>query len=149
MVHPAAWVLMGIWLMIWVALLVPAVLRKSPNPAFIPLVLTVPAVAFCFYIFMVFWVNADAKRRRMNSFQWTLIAALVPCGVGFIIYLVSRRPMPRPCSACGLWKSPHTHSARRAVRSEARTAPPAGSRSRPGGGYVPTAGRCWHLDSII
>ena len=101
MVHPAAWILMGIWLLIWVTLLIPAILRKSPNPAFVPLVLTVPAVAFCFYIFMVFWVNADAKRRCMNSFQWTLIAALVPYGVGFIIYLVSRLPMPKPCSACG------------------------------------------------
>jgi hypothetical protein len=101
MVHPAAWILMGIWPLIWVTLLVPAILRKSPNPAFVPLVLTVPAVAFCFYIFMVFWVNADAKRRHMDSFQWTLIAALVPYGVGFIIYLVSRLPMPKPCSACG------------------------------------------------
>jgi hypothetical protein len=29
------------------------------------------------------------------------IAALVPYGVGFIIYLISRLPMPKPCSACG------------------------------------------------
>jgi len=101
MVHPAAWILMGIWLLVWVTVLIPAILRKSPNPAFVPLVLTVPAVAFCFYIFMVFWVNADSKRRHMNSLQWTILAALVPHGVGFIIYLISRQPVPKPCTACG------------------------------------------------
>ena len=101
MVHPAAWILMGIFLLVWVTVLIPAILRKSPNPAFVPLVLTVPAVAWCFYIFMVFWVNADSKRRHMNSFQWTLIAALVPYGVGFIVYLASRQPVPKSCPACG------------------------------------------------
>jgi hypothetical protein len=101
MVHPAAWVLMAIWLLVWVILLIPAIMRKSPNADFVPLVLTVPAAVICLYIFMVFWVNADAKLRRMNSFQWTLIAALVPYGVGFIVYLASRLPIPKPCSACG------------------------------------------------
>jgi hypothetical protein len=43
MMHPAAWILMAIWLLTWVFLLIPAILRKSPNPAFVPLVLTVPA----------------------------------------------------------------------------------------------------------
>ena len=100
-VHPAAWILIGIFLLLWVPLFVPAIMRKSPNPDFVPLVLTIPAVGWCFYIYMVFWVNSDSKRRHMNSLQWTLISALVPFGVGFVVYLACRQPVPKPCSSCG------------------------------------------------
>ena len=101
MVHPAAWALIGLFLLLWVPVFIPVIMRKSPNPAFVPLVLTLPAVGWCLYIFMIFWVNADSKRRHMNSLQWTLISALVPFGVGFVVYLASRQPIPQPCPACG------------------------------------------------
>ena len=101
MVHPAAWVAIGLWLAAWPTIIVPLILLKAPNPAFVPLVVTVPALVIGLYIFMIFWVHADAARRRMNSLQWVFIAALVPYGIGFMIYLYSRQPVPQSCAACG------------------------------------------------
>ena len=95
------WAAIALWLAAWPTLIVPAIVRKGANPAFVPLVLTVPAAVIALYIFMIFWVNADAARRGMNRLQWTLIAALVPYGIGFVIYLYSRQPVPRPCAGCG------------------------------------------------
>jgi hypothetical protein len=101
MVHPACYVVIGIWLLVWVTMFVPAILDKNPNAPFIPIVLVLPGLLFCLYILMVFWVNADSRRRRMNAVQWTLLGAFIPYGIGFIIYMLSRKPMPQPCPACG------------------------------------------------
>jgi hypothetical protein len=45
-------------------------------------------------------VNADSKLRRMNSALWTAIA-LVPPGIGALLYLLFRVPTPVDCSRCG------------------------------------------------
>jgi hypothetical protein len=47
------------------------------------------------------YVYGDARRRTMPPTLWTLIAALVPNLLGFLLYLVLRRPIASPCLQCG------------------------------------------------
>jgi multisubunit Na+/H+ antiporter MnhC subunit len=55
-------------------------------------------------IFLVGYVNRDARRRGMNSGLWTLLVIiLLPawCFLGFVIYFLMREPLPYPCPQCG------------------------------------------------
>jgi len=55
-------------------------------------------------IFMVGYVNQDAKRRGMNSTVWSLLVLVLMPGylvLGFIIYLLMREPLPYNCPQCG------------------------------------------------
>jgi hypothetical protein len=47
------------------------------------------------------YVYADAQRRVMPPILWTLVAALVPNLLGFLLYFASRRPIALPCPRCG------------------------------------------------
>jgi hypothetical protein len=47
------------------------------------------------------FVYADAQRRSMPAVLWTLVAALVPNLLGFLLYFVMRQPPSVPCSHCG------------------------------------------------
>jgi hypothetical protein len=54
------------------------------------------------FVLLVGYVYADAKRRAMRHVLWTWVAALVPNGIGIILYFVMRTPIaPRPCPQCG------------------------------------------------
>jgi hypothetical protein len=58
-------------------------------------------------VFIAIWVLAlgyvygDARRRSMPAIPWTLLAALVPNLLGFLLYFVLRRPLAAPCPHCG------------------------------------------------
>jgi hypothetical protein len=55
-------------------------------------------------IFMVAYVNQDAKRRGMHSGLWTFLVLVLMPGyfvLGFIIYLLMREPLPYNCPQCG------------------------------------------------
>jgi len=55
-------------------------------------------------IFMVGYVNQDAKRRGMNSTLWTFLVLVLMPGyfiLGFIIYFLMREPLPYDCPQCG------------------------------------------------
>src|SRR6267143_3718939 len=55
-------------------------------------------------IFLIAYVNRDAKRRGMNSALWTiLVIILLPAWgfIGFVIYFLMREPLPYPCPQCG------------------------------------------------
>jgi Phospholipase_D-nuclease N-terminal len=47
------------------------------------------------------YVYADAERRNMPSILWTLVAALVPNLLGYLLYFVLRKPIAVPCPNCG------------------------------------------------
>ena len=49
---------------------------------------------------MVGYVNADSKRRGMNSLLWTLLVIFVPKALGFIAYFLLRKPLVMPCPNC-------------------------------------------------
>jgi NhaP-type Na+/H+ or K+/H+ antiporter len=67
-------------------------------------IVTAMALFSASLIFLIGYVNRDAKRRGMNSTLWTLLViVLLPAWtfIGFLIYFLMREPMPYPCPQCG------------------------------------------------
>lgn len=58
------------------------------------------------YILLSGFVYGDARRRGMPAVAWTLLAMLVPNGVGFVIYFLLRKPMVHACPSCGYGVAP-------------------------------------------
>ena len=64
------------------------------------------AIAYGMFLFAYAWVlligyvYADAKRRGMRYAMWMWLAALIPNGIGIIIYFILRDALPRPCPGC-------------------------------------------------
>jgi hypothetical protein len=83
----------------------PPELRDNPALAQVALagLITLVALCFAFFIFMIAYVNRDASRRGMNSALWTLMVIIfLPTWglIGLIIYLLMREPLPYPCPEC-------------------------------------------------
>ena len=83
----------------------PPELRDHPVVQSFALAGIVTAVSFflAVFIFLVGYVNRDAKRRGMNSGLWTfLVIILWPAyfAIGFIIYFLMRQPFPYSCPQC-------------------------------------------------
>lgn len=65
-------------------------------------------IAFAYGVFLILpawvlavgYVYADAKRRGMRYVMWTWLAALVPDGIGIILYFILRDALPKPCPSC-------------------------------------------------
>ena len=81
-------------------------LKDKPALAHLALtgIITGAALVFAVIIFMVGYVNQDAKRRGMSSALWTfLVLVLMPSSlvVGFVIYFLMREPLPYQCPQCG------------------------------------------------
>jgi len=51
-------------------------------------------------VLMVGYVNADSKRRGMNSLLWTLLVIFIPKALGFLAYFLLRKPLVVPCPNC-------------------------------------------------
>ena len=67
-------------------------------------IITAVSLFFAIVVFMVGYVNQDAKRRGMSSGLWTfLVLVLLPSSlvVGFVIYFLMREPLPYQCPQCG------------------------------------------------
>ena len=50
---------------------------------------------------LIAYVNGDAPRRGMRRALWTLVAIIVPDGIGIILYFLIRDPLLVPCPKCG------------------------------------------------
>lgn len=50
---------------------------------------------------MVGYVSRDAPRRGMHTIFWTVIA-LIPGGVGAVLYFLLRQPVMTVCPSCGI-----------------------------------------------
>ncbi len=79
----------------------------SHNPALATLALagivTAISIFLASWIFMIAYVNRDAKRRGMSSALWTfLVIVLSPAyfAIGFILYFLMRAPLPYACPQC-------------------------------------------------
>jgi hypothetical protein len=55
---------------------------------------------FAIWVLGLGYVWADARRRGMPHIPWTLIAAIVPNLLGFLLYFVLRKPLASPCPQC-------------------------------------------------
>ena len=80
-------------------------LRDDPQLASLALagIVTAVSITMAIFIFMVAYVNRDAKRRGMNYVLWTLLVLILSPGwliIGFITYFLMREPMPYPCPQC-------------------------------------------------
>jgi hypothetical protein len=67
-------------------------------------IITGASLVFAVMVFMVGYVNKDAKRRGMHSALWTFLVLVLMPGylvLGFIIYLLMREPLPYNCPECG------------------------------------------------
>ncbi len=83
----------------------PPELRDHPGLASLALagIVTTMSLFLATFIFMVAYVNRDAKRRGMNSALWTLLVLILSPGwliIGFITYFLMREPLPYPCPQC-------------------------------------------------
>jgi RNA polymerase subunit RPABC4/transcription elongation factor Spt4 len=52
------------------------------------------------YMLLIVYVSLDARRRQMHVLLWTLLGTFIPYGIGFILFFLLRRPLPRPCPQC-------------------------------------------------
>ena len=67
-------------------------------------IITAVAIPIACLIFLIGYVNQDAKRRGMNSTLWTLLVIiLLPAWLltGFVFYFLVREPLPYHCTQCG------------------------------------------------
>jgi hypothetical protein len=81
-------------------------LQDKPAAASLALfgIVTGVSLVFAVIIFLVGYVNRDAKRRGMHSGLWTFLVLVLMPGyliLGFIIYLLMREPLPYNCPQCG------------------------------------------------
>ena len=81
------------------------------------------------YLLLIGYVNRDARRRMMSPVLWTLVAVLIPNGLGIILYFILRQPIPRvfaqfeagspaepgSCPRCGYKLNPSCPHCQRAV----------------------------------
>ena len=52
------------------------------------------------YVVLIGYINRDAARRGMSRLLWTLIAVLIPNGLGIVLYFVLRKPRAANCPQC-------------------------------------------------
>jgi RNA polymerase subunit RPABC4/transcription elongation factor Spt4 len=53
------------------------------------------------YLLFIGYINSDAKRRGMSPTLWTLVAILIPNGLGILLYFILRQPRRSACPQCG------------------------------------------------
>jgi RNA polymerase subunit RPABC4/transcription elongation factor Spt4 len=53
------------------------------------------------YLLLIGYVNRDARRRGMSALLWTLVAILIPNGLGILLYFILRQPLHHSCPQCG------------------------------------------------
>jgi amino acid transporter len=94
-----AFVLMQIGLLVLVPHYIDAK-EVPPMPALIAISL-VGGAFLAVIIMLIGYVNADSKRRGMNSLLWTLLVIFVPKALGFLAYFLLRKPLMTPCPNCG------------------------------------------------
>jgi len=103
--------------------------HDMPPKAVMPLISIVGGSFLALFILLIGYVNADSKRRGMNSLLWTLLVIFVPKAIGFLAYFLLRKPLLAEgmghCPKCGL-----------GVRADFRFCPKCGYS------FAPACGNC-------
>jgi hypothetical protein len=71
-----------------------------PRPALIAISIF-GGIFLAIIILLIGYVNADSKRRGMNSLLWTLLVIFIPKALGFLAYFLLRKPLVIGCPKCG------------------------------------------------
>src|SRR5271166_6128204 len=71
-----------------------------PMAALVPISIFV-GIVVALVILLIGYVNADSKRRGMNSLLWTLLVIFIPKALGFLAYFLLRKPLIIGCPKCG------------------------------------------------
>jgi len=74
---------------------------ELPPRPWLPLISVIGGMFVSIIILLVGYVNADSKRRGMNSLLWTLLVIFIPKALGFLAYFLLRKPLQVPCPQCG------------------------------------------------
>lgn len=78
---------------------------NSVRPPVFVMVAAVTAVSILVaaYVFLIGYVNRDAKRRGMSPTLWTLLVIFLPASpvTGCVLYFLVRAPLPFKCPQCG------------------------------------------------
>jgi len=101
-ISPTAWGIAGCVLVVVFSGLSMLLWSREDAPA--PLRILIPSVvaaALGGWALLVGYINGDARRRGMRYVMWTWLAALLPDGIGIILYFVLRDPLPVYCTKCG------------------------------------------------
>ena len=53
------------------------------------------------YLLFIGYISSDARRRGMSALLWTLVAILIPNGLGILLYFILRQPQRKGCPQCG------------------------------------------------
>ena len=67
--------------------------HDMPPKLVMPLISIVGGGFLALFILLIGYVNADSKRRGMNSLLWTLLVIFVPKAIGFLAYFLLRKPL--------------------------------------------------------
>jgi RNA polymerase subunit RPABC4/transcription elongation factor Spt4 len=103
-IPPVARVIAGaVWVLFQIGLLgvLPRYAKDLPPTPVWVLITMFGGAILTIIVLMVGYVNADSKRRGMNSLLWTLLVIFVPKALGFIAYFLLRKPLLIPCPKCG------------------------------------------------
>ena len=100
----AVWLAVLAFVLIQICLLVIAphhIPNDLPPKPWLPFIAMVGGLFLGVIILLIGYVNADSKRRGMNSLLWTLLVIFVPKALGFLAYFLLRKPLLHPCPKCG------------------------------------------------
>ncbi|MBV8807455.1 MAG: zinc ribbon domain-containing protein [Acidobacteriaceae bacterium] len=106
-------------------------------------VVTGIAIPAACLLFLIGYVNSDAKRRGMHSTLWTLLVIiLLPAylATGFIIYFLIREPLPYKCPQCGSTVSARFNYCPECKHNLCPTCPDCRREVRDGDHYCPHCG---------
>lgn len=67
--------------------------KELPPLSLMTLIAIVGGLFLALFILLIGYVNADTKRRGMNSLLWTLLVIFIPKAIGFLAYFLLRKPL--------------------------------------------------------
>jgi RNA polymerase subunit RPABC4/transcription elongation factor Spt4 len=76
--------------------------QPGPPPAWArPLLGILLGLVLGCFVLLIGYINRDAKRRGMSPTLWTLVAVLIPNGLGILLYFILRQSLRSACPQCG------------------------------------------------
>jgi RNA polymerase subunit RPABC4/transcription elongation factor Spt4 len=98
-----AWVLAGIVFVAaqWFFNIAVAQHSSAPPAWCRPLLGLLAGIGGGCYLLFIGYINRDAKRRGMSPILWTLVAILIPNGLGILLFFILRHPLQSACPQCG------------------------------------------------